>query len=133
MELGLFAMPAHPPERDLRTGFEFDLDVLRWCDEFGFQEAWVGEHHGVAWEPLPTPDLLIAQAFRETKNIRLGPSGFILPFHHPIQIADRLSVLDHISGGRLNFGIATGGLPCDWAMFNIDGTTGVLREMAQDA
>ena len=131
MELGYFAMPAHPPHRDLREGFEFDLNVIRWLDEFDFQECWVGEHHGVAWEPIPAPDILLAQGFRETKRIRLGPGGFILPFHHPIQIADRLALLDHISGGRLNFGIATGGLPCDWTMFNMD--PAVLRDMARES
>ena len=33
MELGYFSMPSHPPERDLKEGFEFDLQVIRWLDE----------------------------------------------------------------------------------------------------
>ena len=37
MELGLFAMPAHPPERDLMAGFEWNLEVIRLLDELG---AW---------------------------------------------------------------------------------------------
>ena len=36
MELGLFTMPSHPPERDLREGWEWDLQVIEWADEFGF-------------------------------------------------------------------------------------------------
>ena len=133
MQLGYFAMPAHPPERDLRLGFEWDLEVMRWLDELGFQEAWVGEHHNVPWEPLSAPDLLLAQAFRETENIRLGPGGFILPFHHPVSLANRLSWLDHISGGRLNFGVATGSVPADWSAFNVDGRSGVTRRMSKES
>ena len=42
-------------------------------------------------------------------------------------------MLDHISGGRLNFGIAASGLPSDWEMFNVDGDQGVNREMTREA
>ena len=69
----------------------------------------------------------------QTKNIRLGPGGFLLPFHHPAQIANRVAILDHISGGRLNFGIAASGLPSDWEMFNVDGANGVNRLMMREA
>ena len=133
MELGYFAMPAHPPERELRQGFEWDLQVLRWLDELGFVEAWVGEHHNVPWEPLSAPDLLLAQAFAQTERIRLGPGGFILPFHHPVSLANRLSWLDHISGGRLNFGVATSSVPADWSAFNVDGASGQTRRISKEA
>jgi alkanesulfonate monooxygenase SsuD/methylene tetrahydromethanopterin reductase-like flavin-dependent oxidoreductase (luciferase family) len=45
MELGMFSMPSHPPERDLRDGWEWDLQTIVWGDELGFCEAWIGEHH----------------------------------------------------------------------------------------
>ena len=131
MKLGLFAMPAHPPERDLKTGFEWDLQVIRWLDELGYQEAWVGEHHTVAWEPNPAPDLLLARAFAETRNIRLGPGGFLLPFHHPVALASRLSLLDHLSEGRLNFGVAASSIPTDQAMFGV--TPAQTREMTRES
>ena len=132
MELGYFTMPSHPPERSLRAGHEWDLQVIRWLDELGFVECWIGEHHTAPWEPHPAPDLLVAQALMQTKRIRLGPGGFLLPFHHPAQLANRVAMLDHISGGRLNFGIAAAGLPSDWEMFNIDGANGVNRLMMRE-
>ena len=82
MDFGLFTMPSNPPERDLREGHEWDLQTLRWADEYGFTEAWIGEHHTAPWEPHPSPDLLVAQSLKETTNIRLGPGGFLLPYHH---------------------------------------------------
>ena len=133
MELGYFTMPSHPPERSLRDGHEWDLQVIRWLDELGYKEAWIGEHHTAPWEPHPSPDLLVAQALMQTKNIRLGPGGFLLPYHHPAELANRVAMLDHISGGRLNFGVAAGGLPSDWAMFNVDGASSANREMTREA
>jgi len=129
MQYGLFTMPSHPPERPLYDGHRWDLDTLRWADELGFSEAWIGEHHTAPWEPHPAPDLLIAQALMETKKIRLAPGGFLLPYHHPAELANRVAMLDHMAQGRLNFGVAASGLPSDWAMFNVDGMAGQHREM----
>lgn len=133
MEIGYFTMPSHPPEQGLKAGHDWDLQVMRWLDELGYVEAWVGEHHTAPWEPHPAPDLLIAQALRETKKIRLGPGGFLLPYHHPAELANRVAMLDHLSEGRLNFGVAASGLPSDWAMYNVDGMSGQNRDMTREA
>jgi alkanesulfonate monooxygenase SsuD/methylene tetrahydromethanopterin reductase-like flavin-dependent oxidoreductase (luciferase family) len=133
MEFGFFTMPSHPPERSLGDGHEWDLQVLRWLDEMGYAEAWIGEHHTAIWEPHPSPDYLVIEGFRQTENIRIGPGGFLLPYHHPAELANRVAMLDHISKGRLNFGIAASGLPSDWAMFNVDGMSGENRDMTREA
>jgi alkanesulfonate monooxygenase SsuD/methylene tetrahydromethanopterin reductase-like flavin-dependent oxidoreductase (luciferase family) len=133
MEFGYFAMPSHPPERGLKAGHDWDLQTLRWLDELGYAEAWIGEHYTAPWEPHPSPDLLIAQALMQTKRLRIGPGGFLLPYHHPAELAARVAMLDHLSGGRLNFGVAASGLPSDWAMFQVDGTAGVNRDMTREA
>jgi len=133
MEFGYFAMPSHPPERGLKAGHDWDLQVLRWLDELGYSEAWIGEHHTAPWEPHPAPDLLIAQALLQTRRLRIGPGGFLLPYHHPAELANRVAMLDHLSEGRLMFGVAASGLPSDWAMFHVDGMSGVNREMTREA
>ena len=56
-----------------------------------------------------------------------------MPYHHPAELANRVAVLDHLSGGRLNFGVAASGLPSDWAMFNVDGMSGQNRDMTREA
>ena len=45
MELGYSAMPSHPPERGLKAGIDWDLQTMRWLDELGYAEAWIGGHH----------------------------------------------------------------------------------------
>ena len=69
----------------------------------------------------------------ETSRIRLAPGGFLLPYHHPAELANRVAMLDHMAQGRLNFGVAASGLPSDWAMFNVDGMAGQHREMTREA
>jgi len=113
MEIGYFAMPSHPPECGLKedtTG----PSVLRWLDELGYQEAWIGEHHTAPWEPHPAPDMLFAQAFLQTKTIRLGPGGSCCPTTIPPNspTAWRCSIT---FGRRLNFGVAASGLPSELA------------------
>jgi alkanesulfonate monooxygenase SsuD/methylene tetrahydromethanopterin reductase-like flavin-dependent oxidoreductase (luciferase family) len=120
MEFGLFLMPSHPPERSIHDGHEWDLQMLRWADQYGFLEAWIGEHHTEVWEPNPAPEILMAQAFRETRNIRIGAGAFLLPYHHPVALAHRIAFLDHISNGRLNVAVGAGALPLDRYMFGSD-------------
>ena len=72
------------------------------ADELGFSEAWVGQHHTLAWEPIPSNDVFIANVLPRTKNIRLGSGVSIVPQHQPVNIAVRLAYLDHLSRGRIN-------------------------------
>src|SRR5207248_2903825 len=94
MDYGLFTMPSHPPERNLYDGHRWDLQQLRWADELGFSEAWIGEHHTAPWEPHPAPDLLVAQALLQTSRMRIGPGGFLMPYHHPAELAHRVAMRD---------------------------------------
>ena len=75
MELGMFMMPSHPKGVDPFQAAQWDLQVIRWADELGFEEVWLGEHFCSPYEICPAPDLLIAQALRETARIRLAPGA----------------------------------------------------------
>ena len=101
MDLGYFMMPAHPPERKPYDWQQYDLQSLRWGDELGVAEAWIGEHFTVTWEPNPAPDLTIAQALLQTKRIKLAAGAHLLPYHHPVELAHRVAFLDHLAQGRL--------------------------------
>lgn len=113
MELGLFFMPHLAPERTPREGADFILETIRVADELGYAEAWIGEHFACGWEPVPAPDLLIAQALLQTKRIRLGPGAHVLPYHHPVELAHRIAYLDHLAQGRYMVGIGAGSVPMD--------------------
>ena len=108
MRLGLFMMPLHPPHRKLAEGYDRDMDQLVLADRLGFEEAWLGEHFTERWENAPAPDLQIARALVLTKNIRLGTGVTLLALHHPVHLAHRLAMLDHMARGRFQWGIGGG-------------------------
>jgi alkanesulfonate monooxygenase SsuD/methylene tetrahydromethanopterin reductase-like flavin-dependent oxidoreductase (luciferase family) len=122
MELGLFMMPLHPPARPLADTLDEDLELLVAADRLGYTEAWIGEHQTLAWEPIPAPDIFIGKALALTQHIRLGPGVVLLQQHHPAMVANRIALLDHLSRGRINFGI----------LLDIDGVRGDHQAMWQE-
>lgn len=133
MRLGAFLMPSHPPERSIADGQGLDLDELQRLDEFGFEEAWIGEHFTSAWEPCPAPDLLIAQALLRTTRLRLGALGHLLPYHNPVELAHRVAYLDHLARGRFALGVGISALPTDHQLFGLDASGGRNRRMTFEA
>ncbi len=133
MKVGIFLMPSHPPERSAYEATQWNLDTLALADELGYSEAWIGEHFTAPWEPLPAPDLLIAQALLRTKRIKLGTGAHLLPFHNPVELAHRVAYLDHLAQGRLMFGIGAGGLLSDMEIFGVDFDAGDHHAMTREA
>ena len=91
MKLGMFMMPLHPPAKDRTACFDEDIEQVVRGEALGFTEAWIGQHHSVAWEPIPSNDLFIANLLPRTSTIRLGTGVSILPHHHPVNVAVRLA------------------------------------------
>jgi alkanesulfonate monooxygenase SsuD/methylene tetrahydromethanopterin reductase-like flavin-dependent oxidoreductase (luciferase family) len=129
VDAGLFIMPCHPPERTPHEIIEWNLQVIRWADEYGYTEAWLGEHYTLGWEPLPAPDLMIAAALRETTRIKLCPGAHLPPYHHPISLAHRIAWLDHMAQGRYMLGVGAGAFVTDAQLFCTNGNNAeMLRE-----
>ncbi|HEX8540032.1 MAG TPA: LLM class flavin-dependent oxidoreductase, partial [Cystobacter sp.] len=85
----------------------------------GYEEAWIGEHHSAGYELIASPELFIAAAAERTRSIRLGTGVSSLPYHHPLMLADRMNQLDHMTRGRVMFGVGPGSLSSDAAMMGI--------------
>lgn len=119
MQFGLFMMPLHPPHRALADGYDRDVDQLVLADQLGYTEAWLGEHFTERWENAPAPDLLMARALSHTTQIRMGTGVTLLALHNPVELAHRLAMMDHLSRGRFQWGIGSGGIPTDLALFGI--------------
>ncbi|MEM7127557.1 MAG: LLM class flavin-dependent oxidoreductase [Chloroflexota bacterium] len=119
MQLGLFMMPVHPPEKDRTACFEEDLELVMLADQLGYTEAWIGQHFSVAWEPIPSNDVFIANALPRTKQIRFGTGVTIVQYHHPVNVALRLAMLDHLSRGRLLCGFGHSAITTDLSLFDL--------------
>src|SRR5262249_24570474 len=47
---------------------------------------------------------------QRTQRLRFGPCVYVLPLHHPLRLIEEISMLDHLSGGRLDIGVGRGGV-----------------------
>jgi limonene 1,2-monooxygenase len=120
LKFGTFLAPFHPVGQNPTLALERDLDLLAHLDSLGFDEAWVGEHHSAGYEIIASPEVFIAAAAQRTKHIRLGTGVSSLPYHQPLMLADRMVLLDHLTRGRVMFGVGPGALPSDAFMMGIE-------------
>lgn len=131
MRFGVFLAPFHEPGQNPTLSLERDLELIQLLDRLGFDEAWVGEHHSTGWETIASPELFLAVAAERTRNIRLGTGVVSLPYHHPLMVADRIVLLDHLTRGRVNFGVGPGGHLTDALMLGLEPER--LRPMMAEA
>ncbi|MDE3086689.1 MAG: LLM class flavin-dependent oxidoreductase [Acidobacteriota bacterium] len=120
MRFGVFLAPFHPVGQNPTLALERDLELVARLDQLGFDEAWIGEHHSAGYELIASPEVFIAAAAQRTRRLRLGTGVSSLPYHHPLILADRLVLLDHLTRGRVMFGVGPGALPSDAFMMGID-------------
>ncbi|MBI4363030.1 MAG: LLM class flavin-dependent oxidoreductase [Euryarchaeota archaeon] len=89
--------------------FHEALDECELADKLGFSHIWDVEHHFmVEYSHSPAPEVFLAAVTQRTKKIRIGTGVVLLPFHHPVNVAERVAVLDILSKGRLDFGTGRG-------------------------
>jgi limonene 1,2-monooxygenase len=119
MRFGAFIAPFHPLDENPTLAVERDFELVEWMDKLGYDEAWIGEHHSAGYELIASPELFIAAAAQRTKHIRLGTGVSSLPYHQPLMLADRINQLDHLTRGRVMFGVGPGALPSDAFMMGI--------------
>src|SRR6516162_6105929 len=117
---GVFLAPFHSIRLDPTVAFERDLQLCVLLDELGFHEAWIGEHHSAGLETIDSPELFIAAAAERTKHIKFGTGVVSLPYHHPLNVANRIVQLDHMTRGRVMFGAGPGLLASDALMMGIE-------------
>ena len=107
-----------------------DLGVIRdhltLVEELGYESVWT--QHGVfATSPNLDPFTLLAYAAGCTKNIKLGISVVVLPYHDPVNVAKISASLDQISGGRLILGVGIGDGRENYPAFGFDDSNRIAR------
>ena len=110
-----------------KQAIEDQLKLVESVDALRFDEVWFGEHHFNDFSVCPSPTLLLANAAARTKHVRLGCAGFLAPFYDAIRLAEEVNVLDILSNGRINLGLAKGAFAPDSKHFNV--TVEHLRPM----
>jgi len=123
LKFGVFMAPFHQLGEDPTLALERDLELMQWLDYLDFDEAWIGEHHSAGWEIIASPEIFIGVAAERTKHIKLGTGVTSLPYHHPLMVANRMVLLDHMTRGRVMLGVGPGALVTDALMLGIEPNT----------
>jgi alkanesulfonate monooxygenase SsuD/methylene tetrahydromethanopterin reductase-like flavin-dependent oxidoreductase (luciferase family) len=80
-------------------------------DAAGFYAYHLAEHHTPAIHSLaPSQNVFLGAVAQRTRRLRFGPCVYVLPLHHPLRLIEEISMLDHLSDGRLEIGVGRGGV-----------------------
>jgi len=89
------------------------IELARLADRLGYHRYWCAEHHALTGLADASPEILLARLGAETKHIRLGTGGIMLPYYAPFKIAEQFKMLEALYPGRIDLGLgrAPGGHP----------------------
>ena len=104
----------------LTQQYEDRLKLLGLYDQAGFYAYHLAEHHSTPLGMAPSPNLFLAAAAQRTRKLRLCPLVYPLVLYHPLRLAEEICMLDHMSGGRLEFGIGKGASPHELEIYGAD-------------
>ena len=108
MQFGLLyecQRPFQGTEIDWNALYKETLEQCELADQVGFDNLWFVEHHFLTgFSGSPSQDAMFGALSRITKNIRIGYGVCILPYHHPVRVAERVALLDQLTDGRIEVG-----------------------------
>ena len=125
MKFGVFyelQLPKPWKEGDEHRLFLDALEQIVLADKLGIDHAWAVEHHFLdEYSHCSSPEVFLAAAAGQTKNIRLGHGiRQVIPnYNHPARTAEGLGTLDLVSNGRVDFGIGEGATRLELGGFDI--------------
>ena len=107
----------NPPESGMRTPdfYAAIMDQVSWLDQLGLDLIWFTEHHFVDDGYLPSWIPVASAMAARTRHARFSCDVCLLPFNHPIRLAEDLAVLDNLSNGRVEIGEPGGSFRCQFA------------------
>ena len=119
MKVGLFDH-VERSDKPLATAFDERLRFVQAADEAGFYCLHVAEHHCTPLNMVPIPGVYLGAVARLTKRIRLGPLVYLLPLYSPLRLIEEISMLDHLSNGRMEVGVGRGVSPFELNYHKVD-------------
>jgi luciferase family oxidoreductase group 1 len=88
-----------------RRAIEETLALARRAEELGYHRYWLAEHHAIAALADPCPEVLLARLGAETKRLRVGTGGVLLPYYSAFRVAETFRMLEALYPGRVDLGV----------------------------
>ena len=119
MKVGVLQFFSWTRRVPLETVYQRAFERVAIMDEGGYDAVWLAEHHFNTYSICPSVTLMGTHIAARTKNLRIGTAVTLAGFYHPLRLAEELALLDHLSGGRLNWGAGRGFDPKEFRAFNV--------------
>jgi alkanesulfonate monooxygenase SsuD/methylene tetrahydromethanopterin reductase-like flavin-dependent oxidoreductase (luciferase family) len=119
MRFGTFYFFQAAPGLSHEEVIQRELEQMEWTEELGFDQIWLTEHHFIDYGLSVDPASLATAAASRTRRVRIGLAAAILPFHHPLRLAEQIALVDIISKGRIDVGIGRGNRPAEFAGYAV--------------
>ncbi len=109
MHVGMSTIFQNPhDQRPDREVYREELQLANLAEPLGFQSVWGVEHHFTDYTMCPDVLQFLSYMAGRTQRVQLGSMVVVLPWHDPLRVAEQVSMLDNMSGGRLILGIGRG-------------------------
>src|SRR5215210_8080083 len=96
-----------------REAIEQTIRLAQAVEQMGYYRYWLAEHHAIAALADPCPEVLLARLGAETRRLRIGTGGVLLPYYSAFRTAETFRMLEALYPGRIDLGVgrAPGGDP----------------------
>ncbi len=81
------------------------IELAKLADRLGYHRYWLAEHHNSSVLADPCPEILAARVAAETRRIRVGTGGVLLPYYSPLKVAEVFRMLETMYPGRIDLGL----------------------------
>ena len=119
MKFGAFFLLGSPQMRPAQEMYRRVLDWAVLAEDLGFDSVWFAEHHFSNYGYIPNPLLMSVKVAQVTRRVRIGTAVLVLPFWHPLRVAEDIAMTDQLTDGRLEVGVARGYQPYEFARFGL--------------
>jgi alkanesulfonate monooxygenase SsuD/methylene tetrahydromethanopterin reductase-like flavin-dependent oxidoreductase (luciferase family) len=100
--------------------YQDELNLMEMSEGMGFDSVWALDHHFTGYVMSPDPTQLLSYVAGRTKRVQLGTAVIVLPWHDPVEIAEKIALLDVVSGGRTIFGFGRGAATVEYNGFRVN-------------
>ena len=117
---GFQAAPASGVHKSDQTLYREVMDDCALGQRLGYDAAWLLEHHFSDYYPTPSPLLFMAHIAAAFPDLSLGTSVLVLPWYHPLRLAEEIAMLNSMTNGTLHLGIGRGTAKMEYDAYNVD-------------
>lgn len=116
---GIQAAPTSwDPETDQRM-YDEVLEDCRTAHRLGYHAVWMLEHHFSDYYPTPSPLMFLSHVAAECPGLGLGTCVLVLPWYHPLRVAEEIAMLNTLAKGELHLGLGRGTAKSEYDAYNV--------------